>query len=122
MRVQVECEGEALFDGDAWQVTVAALGAFGAGSRIAEADPHDGALEVVAVSAGPRPGLVALAYRLRSGRLAGHRRARRRSGTLQRQQPRPAPSRSWARPDPAFSPSVEFVRLRGTKSTVGSRN
>jgi diacylglycerol kinase family enzyme len=79
VRVQVECEGDALFDGEAWQVTVAASGAFGAGSRIAEADPHDGALEVVAVAAGPRPGLVALAYRLRSGRLAGHRRARRRS-------------------------------------------
>jgi diacylglycerol kinase (ATP) len=78
VRVQVECEGDALFDGEAWQVTVAASGAFGAGSSIAEADPHDGALEVVAVAAGPRPALVALAYRLRSGRLAGHRRARRR--------------------------------------------
>jgi diacylglycerol kinase (ATP) len=78
--VEVECDGRPLFDGDAWQVTVAASGAFGAGSRIAEADPHDGALEVVAVAAGPRPGLVALAYRLRSGRLAGHRRARRRRG------------------------------------------
>jgi diacylglycerol kinase (ATP) len=78
VRVEVECDGDALFDGEAWQVTVAASGAFGAGSQIAEADPHDGALEVVAVAAGPRPGLVALAYRLRSGRLAGHRRARRR--------------------------------------------
>jgi diacylglycerol kinase (ATP) len=76
VRVEVECESEAMFDGDAWQVTVAATGAFGAGSSIGEADPHDGALEVVAVGAGPRPGLVALAYRLRSGRLAGHRRAR----------------------------------------------
>jgi diacylglycerol kinase (ATP) len=79
--VEVECQGDALFEGDAWQVTVAASGAFGAGSRIPEADPHDGALEVVAVAAGPRPGLVALAYRLRSGRLAGHRRARRRRCT-----------------------------------------
>jgi diacylglycerol kinase (ATP) len=76
VRVEVECESEALFDGAAWQVTVAASGAFGAGSSIGEADPHDGALEVVAVGAGPRPGLVALAYRLRSGRVAGHRRAR----------------------------------------------
>jgi diacylglycerol kinase (ATP) len=74
--VEVECDGEPLFDGEAWQVTVAASGAFGAGSHIAEADPHDGALEVVAVEAGPRAGLVAVAYRLRSGRLAGHRRAR----------------------------------------------
>ena len=76
--VEVECEGGPLFEGDAWQVTVAASGAFGAGARISEADPHDGALEVVAVEAGPRPGLVALAYRLRSGGLARHRKARRR--------------------------------------------
>ncbi|HEV3379023.1 MAG TPA: diacylglycerol kinase family protein [Thermoleophilaceae bacterium] len=77
--VEVGCEGGTVFEGEAWQVTVAASGAFGAGSRIAEADPHDGALEVVAVAAGPRPGLVALAYRLRSGGgMAGHRRARRR--------------------------------------------
>jgi diacylglycerol kinase (ATP) len=75
VQVEVECESEALFDGPAWQVTVAASGAFGAGSSIGEADPHDGALEVVAVRAGPRPGLIALAYRLRRGRLAGHRRA-----------------------------------------------
>jgi diacylglycerol kinase (ATP) len=75
---EVECDGQPVFDGEAWQVTVAASGAFGAGATIAEADPHDGALEVVAVAAGRRPGLVALAYRLRSGRLAGHRRARRR--------------------------------------------
>jgi diacylglycerol kinase (ATP) len=73
----VECGGETIFDGDAWQVTVAASGAFGAGARIAEADPQDGALDVVAVAAGPRPGLVALAYRLKSGGLSRHRRARR---------------------------------------------
>jgi diacylglycerol kinase (ATP) len=76
--VKVDCDGDTLFEGDAWQVTVAASGAFGAGVRIEEADPHDGALEVVAVAAGPRPGLVALAYRLRSGSLSSHRRARRR--------------------------------------------
>ena len=76
--VAVDCEAGSLFEGDAWQVTVAASGAFGAGSHIAEADPHDGALEVVAVAAGPRPGLVALAYRLRSGTLARHRKAMRR--------------------------------------------
>jgi diacylglycerol kinase (ATP) len=81
LRVAVDCEDEELFEGPAWQVTVAASGAFGAGSRIDEADPHDGALEVVAVAAGPRPGLVALAYRLRSGRLSAHRKARRRRCT-----------------------------------------
>jgi diacylglycerol kinase (ATP) len=79
--VAVECAGDPVFEGDAWQVTVAASGAFGAGARIAEADPHDGALEVIAVAAGPRPGLVALAYRLRSGGLARHRKANRRRCT-----------------------------------------
>jgi diacylglycerol kinase (ATP) len=76
--VAVECQGGTLFEGDAWQVTVAASGAFAAGARIAEADPHDGALEVVAVAAGPRPGLIGLAYRLRRGSLGQHRRARQR--------------------------------------------
>jgi diacylglycerol kinase (ATP) len=76
--IAVECEGATMFDGEAWQVTVAASGAFGAGAHIAEADPHDGALEVVAVAAGPRIGLVGLAYRLRSGQLAQHRWASRR--------------------------------------------
>ena len=73
---QVHCGEQPLFAGDAWQVTVAASGAFGAGSSIEEADPLDGELEVVAVARGPRPGLVALAYRLRSGRLTRHPRAR----------------------------------------------
>ena len=73
---QVDCGDQALFAGDAWQVTLAASGAFGAGSSIEEADPLDGELEVVAVARGPRPGLVALAYRLRSGRLTRHPRAR----------------------------------------------
>ena len=74
--VEVSCDEGPLFEGDAWQVTVAASGAFGAGSRIDEADPHDGQLDVIAVEAGPRPGLVALAYRLRSGSLGRHPRAR----------------------------------------------
>ena len=74
--VEVSCDESPLFEGDAWQVTVAASGAFGAGSRIDEADPRDGELDVIAVEAGPRPGLVALAYRLRSGSLGRHPRAR----------------------------------------------
>jgi diacylglycerol kinase (ATP) len=73
---QVDCGEQPLFAGDAWQVTLAASGAFGAGAGIEEADPLDGELEVVAVARGPRPGLVALAYRLRSGRLTRHGRAR----------------------------------------------
>ena len=75
MTCLVECDGKELLAGDAWQVTVAASGAFGAGSVVQEADPGDGALEVVAIEAGPRLGLVSLAYRLRSGRVTAHPRA-----------------------------------------------
>ncbi len=71
----VECDGRELLAGEAWQVTVAASGAFGAGAAVEEADPGDGALEVVAIEAGPRLGLVGLAYRLRSGRVTAHPRA-----------------------------------------------
>ncbi len=71
----VECDGRELLAGEAWQVTVAASGAFGGGSEIEEADPTDGALEVVGIEAGPRLALVSLAYRLRSGRVTRHPRA-----------------------------------------------
>jgi diacylglycerol kinase family enzyme len=72
----VHCDaGRELLAGEAWQVTVAAAGAFGAGATVPEADPGDGALEVIAIEAGPRIGLVALAYRLRSGTLTSHPRA-----------------------------------------------
>jgi diacylglycerol kinase family enzyme len=71
----VECDGRELLAGEAWQVTVAASGAFGAGAALDEADPGDGALDVVAIEAGPRLGLVSLAYRLRRGNVSGHPRA-----------------------------------------------
>ena len=54
---------------------MAASGAFGAGAAIEEADPSDGRLEVVAIEAGPRLGLVGLAYRLRTGGVTDHPRA-----------------------------------------------
>jgi diacylglycerol kinase family enzyme len=71
----VVCNGRELLAGEAWQVTVAASGAFGAGASIEEADPTDGALEVVAIEAGSRAGLVSLAYHLRRGTLTSHPRA-----------------------------------------------
>jgi diacylglycerol kinase family enzyme len=46
-----------------------------AGATVEEADPSDGALEVVAIEAGPRLGLVSLAYHLRKGDLTSHPRA-----------------------------------------------
>jgi diacylglycerol kinase (ATP) len=71
----VLCDGREVLAGEAWQVTVAASGAFGAGASIEEADPTDGALEVVAIEAGSRLGLVGLAYHLRRGTLTRHPRA-----------------------------------------------
>ncbi|HYP47533.1 MAG TPA: diacylglycerol kinase family protein, partial [Thermoleophilaceae bacterium] len=73
---RVEVDERELFTGRAWQVTVAASGAFGAGAAVEEADPADGALDVVAIPAGPRAGLVALAYHLRSGGITDHSPAR----------------------------------------------
>jgi diacylglycerol kinase (ATP) len=67
IRCLVDCDGGELLAGDAWQVTVAASGAFGAGAAIEEADPADGNLDVVAIEAGARLALIGLAYRLRRG-------------------------------------------------------
>jgi diacylglycerol kinase (ATP) len=66
----VRCDGELLFQGQAWQVTVACSGAFGAGSSVS-ADPADGRLDVVAIEAGSRARLVRHAYGLRGGDLEG---------------------------------------------------
>ncbi|WP_217912745.1 diacylglycerol/lipid kinase family protein [Miltoncostaea marina] len=65
----VRCDGRRLYAGRAWQVMVACSGAFGAGSRVAEADPSDGLLDVVVLAAGGRLRLVRHAYGLRRGRI-----------------------------------------------------
>jgi diacylglycerol kinase family enzyme len=69
---RVGCDGETLFTGSAWQVTVASTGAFGGGSRV-EADPHDGRLDVVVIEARSRAWLVIHAYGLRRGRVEAQR-------------------------------------------------
>lgn len=67
--VTVRADGEERFHGSAWQVIVAATGAFGGGSRITPASPDDGVLDVTVITAGPRPGLVRRAFGLRRGTL-----------------------------------------------------
>jgi diacylglycerol kinase family enzyme len=64
----VRCDGEVLFRGAAWQVTVACTGAFGAGASVG-ADPADGQLDVIAIEAGSRARLVRHAYGLRAGQV-----------------------------------------------------
>lgn len=66
----VSCERGAIHEGEAWQVTVACSGAFGAGSRI-DTDADDGKLDVVVIEAGPRLRLPKHAYGLRTGSVEG---------------------------------------------------
>jgi diacylglycerol kinase family enzyme len=70
LRCGVRCDGREVFAGFAWQLMVGCSGAFGAGSRLAEADPSDGLLDVVAIAAGPRLRLARHAYGLRRGRVS----------------------------------------------------
>jgi diacylglycerol kinase (ATP) len=72
IRCLVSCDGRPLFDGRAWQVSVAVTGAFGGGSGI-EADPHDGEVDVVVIAATSRARLVVHGYGLRAGRLESQR-------------------------------------------------
>lgn len=67
--VTVRADGEERFRGSAWQIIVAATGAFGGGSRIGPANPDDGILDITVITAGPRPGLVRRAFGLRRGTL-----------------------------------------------------
>ena len=69
---RVTCDGNELFAGRAWQITVACTGAFGGGSAVA-ADPADGVLDVVMIEAGSRARLVVHAYGLRAGRVERQR-------------------------------------------------
>jgi diacylglycerol kinase family enzyme len=71
LRVRASADGEAVFDGDAWQVIVAGTGAFGGGSQLDVADPSDRRVDVVVLEAGPRVALIRRALGMRRGGLAG---------------------------------------------------
>jgi diacylglycerol kinase family enzyme len=69
-RASVDCDGSEVWKGEAWQVLVAASGAFGAGSATGATDPEDRRLDVAIVPACPRLALLRSAYAMRRGRLA----------------------------------------------------
>jgi diacylglycerol kinase (ATP) len=73
LRATVRVDARIVFERYCWQVIVAVSGAFGGGSRIAEADPEDGALDVVVLPAGSRAGLVRRAWGLRAHTIAQQR-------------------------------------------------
>jgi diacylglycerol kinase family enzyme len=69
LHVTVLCDGRACFTGDAWQVVVAATGAFGGGSGTGGVDPHDHELDVAIVTAGSRVKLARRAWAMRRRQL-----------------------------------------------------
>lgn len=82
LQAVVRVDGAPAFDGGCWQVIVAVSGAFGGGSGVAEADPRDGALDVVVVPAGSRVGLARRAWGLRTQRIARQRGVEHRRGRV----------------------------------------
>jgi len=84
LHVTVQADGTR-WSGDAWQVVVAATGAFGAGSETGGTDPRDLRLDVAVVEAGPRRALVRRAFAMKRGALVhddGVRHLRGREVTL----------------------------------------
>jgi diacylglycerol kinase (ATP) len=69
LRCALRVDGAPFFEGEAWQVTVAGTGSFGAGSELREASAQDGLLDAAVLEAGSRLALVRQGYGLRSGRL-----------------------------------------------------
>jgi diacylglycerol kinase (ATP) len=65
----VTADGVGVFEGKAWQVTIAGTGSFGAGSQLEVADARDGLLDLAVLEAGSRLALVRYAYGLRTHRL-----------------------------------------------------
>ncbi len=69
LHVVIRTDDEEAFRGDAWQVVVAATGAFGGGSGTGGVDPHDHELDVAVVEAGSRAKLARRAWAMRRQRL-----------------------------------------------------
>ncbi len=65
----VHVDGREAWRGRAWQVVVAATGAFGGGSEIGGTNQRDHALDVAVVTAGSRVALARRAFAMRRGRL-----------------------------------------------------
>ena len=82
LRCSIRVDGEDVFEGGAWQVIVAATGAFGGGSEVGVADPHDGELDVAILAAGSRLALARRAWGLRRGTIVSQQPVEHRRGTL----------------------------------------
>jgi diacylglycerol kinase family enzyme len=112
LECRVACDGHQVFEGRAWQVTVACTGHFGGGSHLDEADPRDGRLDVAVMAAGRRLRLAAHAYGLRSGTLT------RQRGVLHGRAPRVEVS---VPPRTAFNVDGELLEHGPASFTIAPR-
>ena len=69
LRCSVVTDGETAWRGEAWQLLVAATGAFGGDSSTGGVDTDDRRLDVAIVETGPRLALVRRGFAMRRGRL-----------------------------------------------------
>ena len=109
MTLRVEVDGEATWDGAAWQVMVAATGAFGGESGTGGVDPADAKLDVAVVTAGSRLALFRRGLAMRRRELVHedevvHLRAR--------------DVRLHVRPGTAFNVDGEILRTEPTEFGV----
>jgi len=72
VRCQVGCDDSPVHQGEAWQVSVASVGAFGGGASL-EADATDGKLDLVVIEGSGRARLIKHAYGMRLGAVEGQR-------------------------------------------------
>jgi diacylglycerol kinase family enzyme len=72
IRCRVACDGGEMHDGQAWQVSVGSVGAFGGGASI-EADATDGKLDLVVIDGSSRIKLIKHAYGMRIGSVEGQK-------------------------------------------------
>jgi diacylglycerol kinase family enzyme len=72
VRCRVRCDDSRVHQGEAWQVSVASVGAFGGGASI-EADATDGKLDLVVIEGSGRARLIKHAYGMRLGAVEGQR-------------------------------------------------
>jgi diacylglycerol kinase (ATP) len=82
LRCTVRVDGERAYAGGAWQVIVAATGAFGGGSQVGAADPFDGRLDVAVLPAGSRLALARRAWGLRRGTVTEQQPVEHRRGAV----------------------------------------
>lgn len=110
LRCRVRCDGRECYAGRAWQIIVAATGAFGGGSEIGPTSPTHRLLDVAIVPAGSRLGLLRRAWGMRRGRLTAQPGvAHQSAATIEI---------DMGEPDPTFNVDGELCRCEPAHFTL----